>query len=90
MISKSNPTVKIVLAHRSKMSKVDGKQAIRLRVTFNRKPKYYGLVYSVMEEDFHRMYNGNVRGELRDLRDKLQVIEAKPVLHHLDLIFQVG
>jgi integrase len=77
MISRSKATVKIVLAHRSKKSKTDGTQAIQLRLTYNRKPKYYGLGYSVLEEDFMRMNNGNVRGELRDLKIKLQEIESK-------------
>ncbi len=77
MISRSKATVKIVLAHRSKKSKTDGTQAIQLRVTFYRKPKYYGVGYSVLEEDFQRMYNGNVRGDLRDLRIRLQDIESK-------------
>jgi len=77
MISRSKATVKIVLAHRSKKSKTDGKQAIQLRVTYNRKPKYFGLGYSVLEEDFLRIHNGNVRGDLRDLKIKLQDIESK-------------
>ncbi len=77
MISRSKATVKIVLAHRSKKSKTDGRQKIQLRVTYNRKPKYYGLKYSVLEEDFQRMNNGNVRGSLRDLKIELLEIESK-------------
>lgn len=77
MISRSKATVRIVLAHRSKKSKTDGTQAIQLRVTYSRKPKYFGLGCSVLEEDFLRMKNGNVRGELRDLKIKLQEIESK-------------
>ena len=77
MISRSKATVKIVLAHRSKKSKVDGTQLIQLRVTHNRKPKYYGLGYSILEEDFLRIFNGQVRGEMRDLKIKLLDIESK-------------
>ena len=77
MISRSKATVKIVLAHRSKKSKIDGKQSIQLRIIYNRKPKYYALGYSVTEEDFHKMFNGQVRGELRELKIRLQDIEAK-------------
>jgi integrase/recombinase XerD len=77
MISRSKATVKIVLAHRSKKSKTDGTQAIQLRITYNRKPKYFGLGYSVLEEDFIRINNSNVRGEFRDLKIKLQDIESK-------------
>ena len=52
MISRNKATAKIVLAHRSKKSKLDGKQSFKLRITYNRKPKYYGLGYSVFEEDY--------------------------------------
>jgi site-specific recombinase XerD len=77
MISRSKATVKIVLAHRSKKSKIDGKQSIQLRIIYNRKPKYYALGYSVTEEDFIKMFSGQVRGELRELKIRLQDIEAK-------------
>jgi len=77
MISRSKATVKIVLAHRSKKSKVDGTQLIQIRITHNRKPKYYGLGYSILEEDFLRIFNGQVRGEMRDLKIKLLDIESK-------------
>ena len=87
MISRSKATVKIVLVHSSKKSKVDGKQLIQLRVTYNRKPKYYGLGYSVHEEDFHRLFAGQVRGELRNLKIKLQRIEslANEIIQTLDV-----
>lgn len=77
MISRSKATVKIVLAHRSKKSKVDGTQLIQLRITYERKPKYYGLGYSILEKDFQRIFNGHVRGEMRDLKIKLLDIESK-------------
>ncbi|MBN1950379.1 MAG: site-specific integrase, partial [Bacteroidales bacterium] len=77
MISRSKATAKIVLAHRLKKSKIDGKQAIQLRVIYNRKPKYYGLKCSVLEEDFQRIQYGKVRGDLRDLKIELQEIESK-------------
>ena len=77
MISRSKATVKIVMAHRSKKSKVDGTQLIQLRITHSRKPKYYGLGYSILEEYFLRIFNGHVRGEMRDLKIKLLDIESK-------------
>jgi hypothetical protein len=47
MISRCKATAKIVLTHSSKKSKIDGKQAIQLRIIYNRRPKYYTLPYSV-------------------------------------------
>ena len=50
MIRRGKASVKSAIAHRTKKSKTDGTQAIRLGVTNNRKPKYYGLKYTVLEE----------------------------------------
>lgn len=72
-ISRSKATAKIFLTHKSKKSIVDGKQTIQLRIIYNRKPKYYSLGFSVLEEDFKKMFNSVVRGELRDLKIKLVI-----------------
>jgi integrase/recombinase XerD len=79
MISRNKATVKIVLAHKSKKSKIDGKQPIKLRIIHNRKPKYYALGFSLFEDEFNRMNAGQVRGELYELKIKLQIIEAKAI-----------
>jgi len=77
MISRSKATAKMVLAHRSKKSKIDGRQSIQLRIIYNRKPKYYTLKYAVYETEFQKMYGGQIRGELYDLKVKLNDIEGK-------------
>jgi hypothetical protein len=52
MISRSRVTAKIVLVHKTKKSKIDGRQLIQLRIIYNRKPKYYKLGYYVYENEF--------------------------------------
>jgi integrase/recombinase XerD len=86
MISRYKATVKIVLAHSSRKSKIDGKQPVQLRIIHNRRPKYYTLPYSVYKEDFLKIFNGQVRGELHDLRIKLLDIEGKAsdIINSLD------
>lgn len=86
MISRYKATAKIVLAHKSRKSKIDGKQPVQLRIIYNRRPKYYTLPYSVCEEDFNKILNGQVRGELHDLRIRMLDIEGKAndILKSLD------
>jgi integrase len=77
MISRYKATAKIVMAHKSKKSKIDGKQPIQLRIIYNRKAKYFTLGYSVYEDEFKKIFNGQPRGELHELRIKLLNIEGK-------------
>ncbi|HOF20618.1 MAG TPA: site-specific integrase [Bacteroidales bacterium] len=86
MISRYKATAKIVLAHKSRKSKIDGKQPVQLRIIYNRRPKYYTLPYSVYEEDFNKIFNGQVRGDLHDIRIRLLDIEGKAndILKSLD------
>jgi hypothetical protein len=67
MISRSKATASIRLAHSSKKRK-NGKLSILLRITYNRKSKYISLGYTATEEDFKKVKNGQVRGDLRELR----------------------
>jgi integrase/recombinase XerD len=48
-----------------------------MRIIFNRRPKYFTLGYTVYEEDFFKIFNGQARGELHDLKIKLLDIEGK-------------
>ncbi|MBA7522399.1 Tyrosine recombinase XerC [subsurface metagenome] len=53
---------------------------LKLRITFNRKQKYYGLPgYSFTKEDFKRITGDKPRGEFKDLQMKLNLIEQKAV-----------
>jgi hypothetical protein len=76
MISRNKATVSIKLAHVSKMRK-DGTLSILLRITYCRKSKYFSLGYTATKNDFDKIYNGNVRGELKELKIKLQGTESK-------------
>ena len=70
MISKNKATASIRLAHESKKRK-DGTLSILLRITYCRKSKYISPGYSSTKEDFEKMHNGSVRGELKELKIKL-------------------
>jgi integrase len=86
MINRYKATAKIVLAHSSRKSKIDGRRPIQLRIIYNRRPKYYTLPYSALEEEFLRIFNGQARGDLHDLRLKLLDIEGKAsdIINSLD------
>ena len=56
MINRYNATAKIVLAHSSRKSKIDGRRPIQLRIIYNRRPKYYTLPYAAHEEEFVKIF----------------------------------
>ena len=62
----------------TRMQKQDGTYPVKLRLTYKRKRKYYGLTgYSFTKEDFKRTTGDKPRGEAKEFRMKLNLIEQK-------------
>jgi len=62
----------------TRRQKQDGTYPVQLRITHQRKRKYYGLAgYSFTKEDFKRITGDKPRGEFKDLQMKLNLIEQK-------------
>ncbi len=82
------PTLKIVLDNRNN-AKADGKKPLALRVTYNRKTKFYLLGDRVTQEEWDKLQNQSVRGNLRNI--KIGILEAEKkaydILNHMS-VFQ--
>lgn len=71
-------TTKILLEKRAKRK--DGRYPVKLRVTHNRKQKYYvvkGLYYTL--EEFKGIMDNKSRGNKKDIRVKLNAIEKRAI-----------
>jgi integrase/recombinase XerD len=55
----------------TKKIKQDGTYPVKLRVTYNRKQKYYGVEFSCTTDDFNKIMQKNPRGAFKDVRSKL-------------------
>lgn len=83
-MAKGRATYSIVLF--KKQPKNDGTFPLKLRITYERKQKYYGIGWSFNESDWKKINNQNARGEHRDIKLKLAEIEqqAKQVIEYLE------
>lgn len=61
----------------SRRKKANGKYPIKLRVTFQRKRKYYGMGYEVNQKEWEIMNDVHVRGRLREVKQDLVNIEEE-------------
>lgn len=68
-------TTKVILDNRRQ--KNDGTYPLKLRWTCNRKSRYISLNQSCKELDFWKVQSQNVRGKLKDLRHRIEYIEAR-------------
>ncbi len=57
--------------------KQDETYPVKLRVTYQRKRKYYGLPYSFTKDDFKRITGEKPRGQVKDIKLELSLIEQK-------------
>ncbi|MBA7590036.1 hypothetical protein ES708_32135 [subsurface metagenome] len=55
--------------------KADGKYPVKLRVTYQRKQKYYSTDIDLLKEDFEKANSDRPRGEFKDLKLVLSQIE---------------
>lgn len=68
-------TTKIVLDQRR--SKKDGSYPVKLRVTFQRKQKYYATGFSFSESDFNKITGSRPRGDLKLMGLELAAFEKR-------------
>ncbi len=74
-INKHNVSTAIILDKR-KATK-EGKFPVKLRVTYNRVPHYYGTNCILSEKEFEKVNSKNPRGEYKEVKLKLSYIEDK-------------
>ena len=55
----------------------DGKCAISVRVTHQRRKKYYPTSYNLTVEQFNKVIAERLRNEFKEIRMKLNVLEEK-------------
>jgi len=72
---KNNITTAIILDKRSKNK--EGKYPVKLRVTYNRSPRNFGTKYSLTEDEFEKVSLKNPRGNFKDIKIELSLIEGK-------------
>jgi integrase/recombinase XerD len=70
-----NASVAIILEKR--FPHKDGTFPVKLRVTHNRKQKYYSIGTSLSEEDYQKLFTEKPRKPIRELRDKILGEEKK-------------
>ncbi|MCB2196996.1 MAG: site-specific integrase [Bacteroidetes bacterium] len=68
-------TTAIILDTRYK--KKNEKHPVKLRVTHKRKQKYFVTEFDLTQEDFDKVFSPKPRGELKQIKLKLEAIEAK-------------
>lgn len=61
----------------TRRAKKDGTFPLKLRVTYQRKRKYYNLPYSFTPQDFQKITGEKPRGQWKDLKLELSLIEGK-------------
>ncbi|MEM7037592.1 MAG: Arm DNA-binding domain-containing protein, partial [Bacteroidota bacterium] len=71
-------TTAIILDTRRK--KKDGTFPVKLRVTHNRKQKFYGTKISLTKSDFEKATGSRPRKEFKELQIQMQAIEQKAPL----------
>lgn len=71
----SNVTTAIILDPRR--AKKDGTYPAKLRITFQRRQKYFGIGYSFTESDFNKIMGDRPRGDFKKLQLRLMAIERK-------------
>lgn len=57
--------------------KKEGQYPVKVRVTFERKQKYYPVGVDLSQEDFDKISNHSVRKDLRTAKQKILLMEAK-------------
>ena len=72
---KNSVTTAMILDKRSKNK--DGKYPVKLRVTYNRTPRCFGTKYALTEEEFEKTSTKNPRGNFKDIKLELSLIEEK-------------
>jgi integrase/recombinase XerD len=72
---KNSVTTAIILDKRSKNK--DGKYPVKLRVTYNRIPRCFGTKFALTEEEFEKASTKNPRGNYKDIKLELSIIEDK-------------
>ncbi|MDA3954374.1 MAG: site-specific integrase [Bacteroidales bacterium] len=72
---KQSVTTAIILDKRSKNK--DGKYPVKLRVTYNRIPRNFGTKYQLTEDEFEKVSAKKPRGNYKDIKLELSLIEAK-------------
>jgi len=55
----------------------DGTFPVKLRITYQKRRKYYGLPYSFTPQDFKKITGSKARGQYKDLKLELSLIEQK-------------
>jgi integrase/recombinase XerD len=70
-----NVTVSIFLESRT--PKKDETFPVKLRVTYNRERKYFGLKMSLSQEQYNRIYSERPRGEDKELKIQFNELESK-------------
>ena len=71
---KNKVSVKIILDTRR--SKKKGIYPVKLRVTYLREQKYFPTNFDLSEEDFEKIMNGTGRGDLKEIRLRLNSLEV--------------
>ncbi|HRI59587.1 MAG TPA: site-specific integrase [Saprospiraceae bacterium] len=80
---KNKVSVKVILDKRR--PKKNGIYPVKLRVTYQREQKYFPTNYDLNEEDFEKITNGTARGDLKEIRLRLNSLEvaANATAEHL-------
>lgn len=85
-MAKNPATYSIVLF--TKQPKKDGSFPLKLRITYQRQQKYFGIGWSFTQNTWDKIKGQTARGDYRDIKLKLLEIEkkAKQVIEHFDEI----
>lgn len=74
--------ISLYLDTRSRLTRKSKKFPIKLRVYYaaNRSPKLYPTIFELSQEDWGKLKAKRISDELREIRDKLEVIEGDAIL----------
>lgn len=72
-----NVSTSIVLD--SRRSKKDGTYPVKIRITYQRQQKYYGVGLSLSKAEFEKVQGDKPRGEFKELQIQLNVLEARAI-----------
>lgn len=63
----------------TRRAKQDGAYPVKVRVTFQRKRKYYGTGIDLSEEDFQKVQGSKPRGEFKELKIRFSALEQRAI-----------
>jgi len=73
------PSVTTAIYLDKRSQRKDGTYPVKLRVTYLRKQKYYGIGVSLTEEDFHKATSARPRGEHKENQLKFAAVEERAI-----------